>query len=373
MAHLWQELTSHQAMQILIPIGVMVLVAGLCLVLRKVLYYWLGRWAKKTKTELDDIILHSTNGASLLWCVAAGIYAGIRVSELPEVWMTIAGKVLAGLIILSIALALASLTSLLIASYARKSSMTVPMASLAQNVVRGIILLVGILILLDTFGVKITTLIAALGIGSLAIALALQSTLSDLFAGAYIMVGRKIRVGDYIKVDSGDEGYVVDIDWRATTIKPFQNTIVIIPNSKLSQAIVTNYNLPDPWIQVAIPINVSYDTDIERLERVLVEEGKRAIKEIPGMVTDFEPVVRFMPGFGDFSLNFVFVFRVKEFVDQYLVQHELRKRILKRFRQENIEIPFPIRTLQIHGNKAKSAGESIGEAYGADESKRAIS
>lgn len=98
---------------------------------------------------------------------------------------------------------------------------------------------------------------------------------------------------------------------------------------------------------MAIPINVSYDTDIERLEQILVEEGKKAIKEVSGMLPDFEPVVRFMPGFGDFSLNFVFVFRVKQFVDQYLVQHELRKRILKRFRQEGITIPFPIRTVHL--------------------------
>lgn len=81
-----------------------------------------------------------------------------------------------------------------------------------------------------------------------------------------------------------------------------------------------------------------------------------SVYEIPGMLTEFEPVVRFMPGFGDFSLNFVFVFRVKQFVDQYFIQHELRKRILKRFRQEGVEIPFPIRTIKIN-SKAKSTGE----------------
>ncbi len=102
---------------------------------------------------------------------------------------------------------------------------------------------------------------------------------------------------------------------------------------------------------------------------VLVEEGKRAIKEVPGMLPDFEPVVRFMPSFGDFSLNFVFVFRVKEFVDQYFAQHELRKRILKRFRQEGIEIPFPIRTVRLDTPKAKTARESIDAG---DESGRAI-
>ena len=353
MTQLWQTLSSQQAVIILMPIGVAVLVTTLCLVLWRLLYKWLARLAKKTKSELADGVARSTKGAILPLCFIAGIYAGIRVSRLPETWMAVADKLMLSLLIISIALAVASLASIGITSYARKSRIAIPMTSLAQNIVRGLILVLGALVLLDTLDVKITTLIAALGIGTLAVALALQSTLSDLFAGAYIILSKNIRPGDYIKLDSGDEGYVVDINWRATTIRPFQNTIVIIPNSKLSQSIVTNYNLPEPWIQVAIPINVSYDTDIDRLEQILVEEGKKAIKEVPGMLTDFEPVVRFMPGFGDFSLNFVFVFRVKQFVDQYFVQHELRKRILKRFRQEGITIPFPIRTVRLEYDNTK--------------------
>lgn len=369
MSQLLPALSSQQIMRILIPLGVAVLIAALCLALRRILYYWLDKWSKRTKSELGNTVLRSTRGASVSWCCVAGIYAGIRVSELPESWMGVADKALVSLLILSIALAAASLASILITGYTRKAKVAAPMTSLAQNAIRGFILVLGGLVLLDTLGVEVTTLIAALGIGSLAVALALQDTLSNLFAGAYIILSRNIRPGDYIKVDSGDEGYVVDVGWRATTIRPFQNTIVIIPNSKLSQSIVTNYNLPQLWIQVALPINVSYDTDIDKLERVLVEEGERAIKEVPGMLPDFEPVVRFMPGFGDFSLNFVFVFRVKEFVDQYFAQHELRKRILKRFRQEGIEIPFPIRTVRLDTPKAKTAGESIDAG---DESGRAI-
>ena len=362
---LWQIISTQQAVIILVPIGVAVLVTAFCLVLWKFLHKWLARWAKRTGAETFDLVLRSTRRSLLPLCFVAGIYAGIRVSKLPDEWAAVTDKVMLSLLILSVALLVASLASIGISGYARKSRINLPMTSLAQNVVRGIILGLGVLVLLDTLGVKITSLIAALGIGSLAVALALQDTLSNLFAGIYIILSRSIKRGNYIKIDSTVEGYVVDIGWRATTIRPFENTIVIIPNSKLGQSIVTNYNLPEPWIQVAIPVNVSYDTDIEKLERVLVEEGKKALKEVPGMLTDFEPVVRFMPGFGDFSLNFVFVFRVKEFVDQYFVQHELRKRIIKRFRQEGIEIPFPIRTVRI--NQTQPTG-GIDARYQSDES-----
>ncbi|MBI4283587.1 MAG: mechanosensitive ion channel family protein [Chloroflexi bacterium] len=358
MTELWRILGEQKTMAILVPIGVGVLVTVLSLVLWKFLYSWLAHWTKRTKSDLDDIILRSIRRAPLLWCFLAGIYFGVRASALPETWTTIVDKVLTSLFFLSFALVVGSIAGALLARYTSRAGMSVPMTGLAQNLVRVFVLSLGVFVLLDTLGVKITSLIAALGIGSLAVALALQSTLSDLFAGAYIILGKNIRPGDYIKLDSGNEGYVVDINWRATTIRPFENTIVIIPNSRLSQSIVTNYNLPEPWIQASIPINVSYDTDIDKLERVLLEEGKKAIQEVPGMLTDFEPVVRFMPGFGDFSLNFVFVFRVKQYVDQYFVQSELRKRILKRFRQESIEIPFPTRTVRLSTDQGEAKGVS---------------
>ncbi len=324
------------------------------LLLRKLLYGWLGGLTKKSRTSTDDLLVGSTRSASFLWCFLAAIYVAVKAFQVPADWSDPVNKLLASLLIASVALAVASFCGRLVKWQASRIRVSIEITSLVQNVVRGIILLLGALILLDTLGVKVTSLIAALGIGSLAVALALQDTLSNVFAGMYIILSRNIRAGDYIKIDSGDEGYVVDIGWRATTIKPFQNTIVIVPNAKLSQSIVTNYSLPEPWIQVAIPINVSYGTDIELMERVLVEEGKQALAEVPGMLTSFEPVVRFMPGFGEYALNFVFVFRVKEFVDQYYVQHELRKRILKRFRREGIEF-LPVRTIRVDGRgKAKS-------------------
>src|SRR3990172_2410341 len=143
MAELWQTLSEQQAVIILVPIGVAILVTALCLVLRKFLYQWLARWAKKINADLFDIVLRSTRGTLLLLCVVAGIYAGMRVSRLPEAWTGIADKVMLSLLIISIALATASLASIGIAGYARRSRIAVPMTSLAQNLVRGLILVLG--------------------------------------------------------------------------------------------------------------------------------------------------------------------------------------------------------------------------------------
>ena len=108
---------------------------------------------------------------------------------------------------------------------------------------------------------------------------------------------------------------------------------------------LTNYHLPGPRMSLLIPVSVSYGADPDHVERALVEEATKAAGEVPGLLREPTPFVRFIPGFGEFSLDFTLICPVATFVDQYLVQHELRKRILRRFRTERIEIPFPVRTV----------------------------
>ncbi|MEK6591347.1 MAG: mechanosensitive ion channel domain-containing protein, partial [Nitrospinota bacterium] len=174
---------------------------------------------------------------------------------------------------------------------------------------------------------------------------------ANLFAGIHILIEKTIRVGDFIRLETGQEGYVDDITWRTTRVKMLPNNMVVIPNSKLAQSIVTNYYLPEKRMSLLIPIGVSYSSDPEKIERILVEEAKKAVGEVPGLLKDPEPFVRFIPGFGESSLDFTLICQIKEFVDQYLVQHELRKRIFKRFGDEGIEIPFPQRTVHLKGEK----------------------
>jgi small-conductance mechanosensitive channel len=219
---------------------------------------------------------------------------------------------------------------------------------------------IGGLILLNTLGISITPILTALGVGGLAVALALQDTLSNLFAGFYISLAGQVRLGDYIKLDTGEEGYVADISWRSTTMRALPNNLIVVPNARLGQAIVTNYHLPEKRMSLLIPVGVSYDSDPDVVERILIEEAVSGAAQIPGLLADPAPFVRFIPGFGDSSLDFTLICQVAEFVDQYLVQHELRKRIFNRFRKEGIEIPFPIRTLyfkdQARSEKARASG-----------------
>jgi small-conductance mechanosensitive channel len=148
-------------------------------------------------------------------------------------------------------------------------------------------------------------------------------------------------------LEGGPEGYVAEIGWRSTRIRTLSNNIVVIPNAKVSESIITNYFLPERRMALLMNVNVSYQSDPRRVEVILVEEAKKAVGEVEGLLADPPPLVRFIPGFGESSLNFTLICQVREFFDQYYVQHELRHRIFERFKKEGVEIPFPQRTVHL--------------------------
>jgi small-conductance mechanosensitive channel len=325
--------------------------ASVLLVVRGIIFKLLFKWATKTKTRLDDIIVGSLKIPSVYWCLAIGLYIGVHVSDLPKMYAVYFGKSIYVVIILSVTVATANLAGKLFRNYVQKLDLPIPTTGLAYGLIKGIILVIGFLIILNALGISITPLITALGVGGLAVALALQDTLANLFAGIQILTEKSIRVGDFIRLETGQEGYVEDITWRTTRVRMLPNNIVVIPNSKLSQSVVTNYYLPEKRMSLLIPVGVNYSSDPEMVEKILVEEAKKAVGEIPGLLGDPEPFVRFIPGFGESSLDFTLICQVGEFVDQYLAQHELRKRIFKRFKKEGIEIPFPHRTVYLREEK----------------------
>jgi small-conductance mechanosensitive channel len=228
--------------------------------------------------------------------------------------------------------------------YNQKGENILPGASILTNVIRGVILALGLLIVLQALEIPITPVLTALGVGGLAVALALQDTLSNLFAGLHIIASKQIKPGDYVKLDSGDEGYVTDISWRNTTIRALPNNMVIVPNAKMASAIIINYYQPEREMSVVFPVGVSYDSDLAKVEKVTIEVAKEVLAGVTGGVRTFEPFIRYHT-FSDFSINFSVILRVNEFTDQYLVKHEFVKALHKRYKAEDIEIPYPIRTI----------------------------
>lgn len=293
--------------------------------------------------------LKAVHTPALLWAAVLALYVAIEASELPRrvtAQLELAFQVA---LILSVTLTLASIVTAFIGLASERRALGGPVTGLAQTAARATIIVVGVLVLLSILGIHITPILTALGVGGLAVALALQDSLANLFAGMHLLADQPIRVGDYVKIADSIEGYVVDIGWRSTRVRMLQNTIVVVPNKRVAESVIVNYDMPEPRMSLVIPVKVGYGSDPDTVERVLTEEASTAAKEVPGLLAEPAPFVRLIPGFGDSSLDFSLVCQVASFVDQYVVQHELRKRILRRLRAEGIEIPFPTRTVEWRG------------------------
>jgi len=314
-------------------------------IIRAILIKFLHKATSRTRTQIDDLVLETVKGPSALWVIIPAFYFALQLlPDLSNRWDLIIDRCLLSLIILSVTWALANGVSKFLSVYAGKIVPALPVTNLTRNFVKTAILAIGVMILLDSLGVKITTLITAMGIGSLAVALALQDTLSNFFAGLHILIDKPVQVGQFVKLDSGDEGYVEQIGWRSVKIRMLPNNTVVIPNSKLVNSVLTNYYYPEKELAVLVQVGVHYDSDLERVERVTIEVAKEVLQKVKGGVPEFDPFIRYHT-FGDFSIDFTVILRAKEFVDNYLVKHEFIKALHKRYGKEGIEIPFPIRTI----------------------------
>ena len=208
-----------------------------------------------------------------------------------------------------------------------------------------LILSVAGLLVLQAQGLNISPLLAGLGIGGLAVALAIQPTLSNLFAGTYTVTESRIGAGDYIEMDGGPSGWVEEVGWRTTKIRDFFNNLIIIPNSRLADSIVTNVQGPDPAVMSRVECGVSYESDLDQVAELAIEETNRVLRENPEAADlEYEPIVR-MREFGDSNINFIVIFRAQNFIGQFLLKDQVIRRIHKRFGEEGIEINYPVRRL----------------------------
>ncbi|MBU0507327.1 mechanosensitive ion channel family protein [bacterium] len=330
---------------VLVAGGVLVgsLIVGF--ILDRVVLAALKRAAERTSWEGDDLLIKVLRGVAVYWLVIAGLYVAVHTLPLSTVQLHTAKRLIVVIFLISATFVGARIVAGLVDLYTRKDEATSRSASILTNVVRGTVIIIGGLIILQYLGISITPILTALGVAGLAVALALQGPLSNLFSGMQIIASRKVNTGDYIRLESGEEGYVTDINWDNTTMRQLSNNIILVPNSKLANAIVIDYNQPDKEMSVLLQVGVSYRSDLEHVEHVTIEVAKEVMQNVPGGVPTFEPFIRYHT-FGDFAIGFTVILRVSEFVNQYPIKHEFIKRLHARYRKENIEIPFPIRTLE---------------------------
>ena len=340
LAFSWPEIEGN----LLIP----ALILGASLLMGFVLNYLLRRYITRHTDLAPDsalgVLLHAVRGLPRLWCFAIGVYWTIHTVGLVEPVQRLLAYILFTILVFSITRVIVRTLERIIALRTAEARSAAAATSLLTNLVAITIYAAGAIIILGYYGISIAPLITALGVGGMAVALALQETLANIFSGLHLILSKQLRIGDYIKLGSGEEGRVTDITWRFTTIIPLgaSNTIVI-PNKTIAGANITNYSLPTLNINVSVPVGVAYDSDLATVERVTIETAKEVLARVDDN-PNAEPLVRYTD-FGDSSINFVVILPSSLFDNHGIIKHEFIKALTDRYRAEGIDIPYPIQTI----------------------------
>ena len=346
--------------KLIVPACILAFALFVGVVLNQLLTRKLEEKLNDHESEIRGIFFRAMKGVPISFCLVTGLYWTVTTSDLPAGLERIFSYILFASIVFSITRVIErTLSGFIRLKFSGSSDMT--QSTLLDTIFRVAIYASGALIILQYYNISIAPILTAMGVGGMAVAFGVRETLENIFSGLQLIISKQLRVNDYIKLSTGDEGRVIDINWRFITVMPpNEGSVVVIPNKVIAGAVTTNFSQPRDDILVVVPIGVSYDSDLDLVERVVVEVSRELQIKIDGYEPEFDengvdmnrlaPVVRFQQ-FNDSSIDFNAVMHVQTFTNQYLLKHEFIKAITKRFREENINIPFPIRTLDLPDDK----------------------
>ncbi len=340
----------------------------LALILYKLVYPVILRFTRWTPTNLDGRLVQAFRKPLTLAVALLGLYLAIILPyELTSTLRSLVDLAAGILGLLLGAIAVASAVSNLFQWYSEvisprtTSSLDDRLMPMLRRVILALVYGLGVLLALDLLQVNISPLIAGLGLSGLAVALALQPTLANLFAGTYVMTEGVVDPGDYIELENGIAGYVIDVSWRSTRLRTWTNNLVVVPNSRFAETIITNFQRPVPAVNVYLTCGVSYDSDLLLVEQVcreimddLLERDSRAVKEYGSYF-----------GFEDFdasNVGFYLFVQARDRLASFEVRSILIQKVRRRFREEGIVINYPMRTVNLSGGWNPEAAARWGEA-----------
>ena len=290
------------------------------------------------------VFIRSMHGVPIFFRFIIGLYWAIEAVEISPTLTKLLSYLLFTSNVITITRVLARTVDGVVTMYFERSNKDLPKTTLLNNILIGVIYVMGVLVILQYYGISIAPILTAAGVGGMAVALALQETLANIFAGLHLILSKQIRIGDYIRLGTGEEGRVTDITWRFTTIVPLgASSTVVIPNKTIAGANITNFNMPTRNLNINVPVGVAYDSDLALVERVTIETAKEVLARVDNN-PNAEPLVRYTK-FNDSSIDFAVILPSSQFDQQGLIIHDFIKALTDRYRVEGIDIPYPIRTI----------------------------
>jgi small-conductance mechanosensitive channel len=292
---------------------------------------------RRTKSQMDDLIIGIVRRHAPIWFLALGIDVGSRWAPLAPTQYLWLDRAIGAVFILSISVGLSSFLTGLLSRRTAPGLEIIPVNSLIQNLIRIIVLGLGLLVILGQMGVAIAPLLTALGVGSLAVALALQPTLTNLFAGLNILLAHQVRVGDFVEMEAGQTGVVTDIGWRSTTVEELAGNTFVIPNARFSEMVVKNYNLPSAENALPVEIRLAPTADLDRAEAVTREVARDVQRTAAGAIHDYEPRLVYK-SLSETGVVLAVILRVRDYRDRGAVASELIKKLYGRYGESGIEL-----------------------------------
>ena len=337
-----------------VPTLILVISLFVGVTLNSMLKAKLERLVKADDGNIKNIFYRAVHGVPISFCLVVGLYWIVSTSAMPSGLVTFFSYILFTSIIFSITRVVErTLSGFIRLKFSSSEDST--QSTLLDTIFRVAIYASGLLIVLNYYGISIAPIITAMGVGGLAVTFGIKETLENIFSGLQLILSKQIRVGDYIKLSTGDEGKVTDINWRFISIMPAnESSVVVIPNKVIAAAITTNCSMPRDEIFVIVPVGVGYESDLEKVEQVTLEVAREALIEVDDYEPEIDsegvdrnllaPYLRYK-AFNDSSIDFNIFMRVTNFKNQSRLRHEFIKKLKKRFSAEGINIPYPTRTL----------------------------
>lgn len=329
---------------LIVPVGIVVAALTVGIIADRFIRRYIDSHLEVEESTWKYVFIRSMRGVPIFFSFIIGLYWAIDAVEISPTLTKLLSYILFTSNVFSITRVLARTVDGVVTMYFERSGRNLPKTTLLNSILIGVIYAMGLLVILQYYGISIAPILTAAGVGGMAVALALQETLANIFSGLHLILSKQLRIGEYIKLGSGEEGRVTDITWRFTTIIPLgaSNTIVI-PNKTIAGANITNYSRPTLNINVSVPVGVAYDSDLATVERVTIETAKEVLARVDDN-PNAEPLVRYTD-FGDSSINFVVILPSSLFDNQGIIKHEFIKALTDRYRAEGIDIPYPIQTI----------------------------
>lgn len=323
-----------------LEIGAVALITlAVTLVLRQWMLSRLKRYARTNPRSMAGSFASDLSTPSLLWCLIATLDSVLRFANLSGYATGLAHLVIGSFLILSFTLVASSTLVRMMQRYGEQHAVPFAVAGLSRTLTQVVVFAVGVLVLASFLGVSITPLLATLGVGGLAVALALQDTLANLFAGIHLLVERPIAVGDFVRFSADDEGTVSDIGWRTTRVLTGSNNTIVIPNKNITTGTLLNYSMPEPRVGASVPIILGLDADISRVEQIAVE----CAMATEGVLHEFAPLLLADPGMLPTHLQYKLAFQIPAQTQGGLIKTRIVNAMLKRFREEGVPLPDPAR------------------------------